>query len=130
MGVQRPLALMVAIVTGRRIVSGESRVKVLERLKVRWGVGPWGAIAILLTFSLTGMTVVWVRPSILDAILPTDSPGWARWIVYPLVIFPLYQITLLAYGALLGQFSFFWKKEKAVGRWIVRAVTRRSSQPR
>jgi len=100
-------------------------LEVLERLKERWGVGPWGAIAILLTFSLTGMTVVWVRTPIMDAILPANSPGWARWVTYLLVIFPIYQILLLAYGALLGQFSFFWEKERAAGRWLVRTITQR-----
>jgi len=101
--------------------------EVLERLKERWGVGPWGAIAILLTFSLTGMTVLWIKSPILDAILPTDTPRWAQWVTYLLVIFPVYQILLLAYGALLGQWSFFWEKEKAIGRWLVRRITRRSS---
>lgn len=101
-------------------------MKVLERLKERWGVGPWGVIAILLTFSLTGMTIVWIKAPILDVILPSDSPRWAQWVTYLVVIFPLYQVVLLAYGALLGQLSFFWSKEKAVGRWIVRTITRRS----
>ena len=95
-------------------------------MKKRWGVGPWGVLAILLTFSLSGLTVVWVRPLILDAILPPDAPTWVRWVAYALVIFPLYQAILLAYGAVLGQFPFFWQKEKAMGRWLVRTFTRRS----
>ena len=102
----------------------------LMDLKERWGVGPWGVIAILLAFALTGTTVVWIKTPILDAILPANSPTWTRWVTYLLVVFPLYQIMLLAYGALLGQFSFFWKKEKALGRWIVRTITRRSATPK
>jgi hypothetical protein len=102
-------------------------MRFLGRLKERWEVGSWGMIAILLAFSLTGMTVVRISTPILDVILPTGSPKWARWVTYPLVMFLLYQITLLAYGALLGQLSFFWKKEKAVGRWVVRKITRRSA---
>ena len=95
-------------------------------MKERWGVGPGGMIAILLAFSLAGVTVMRIIPLILDAILPADSPRWARWVAYPLAMFPLYHVTLLVYGALLGQFSFFWKKEKAAGRWLVRVFTRRS----
>jgi hypothetical protein len=79
-------------------------------------------IAILLALSLTGMTVVWIRTPILDVLLPSNSPKWVRWVTYPLVMFPLYQIILLVYGALLGQLSFFWKKEKAAGGWLVRRM--------
>ena len=32
--------------------------------------------------------------------------------------FRLYQLLLLAYGTLLGQFEFFWTKFKAVGRLL------------
>jgi hypothetical protein len=104
----------------------ESRPTVFERMKKRWGVGPWGVFAILLTFALTGLTVVWIRPLILNAILPADAPRWAGWVTYALVIFPLYQVILLAYGAVLGQFSFFWQKEKTAGRWLVRTFAIRS----
>ena len=80
----------------------------------------------LFSFALAGMTVVRLRDPFLDLVLPVDSPRWVTWVVYPIAIFPIYQIALLAYGALLGQFSFFWEREKAVGRWLARTITRRS----
>ena len=38
--------------------------------------------------------------------------------VYLVVMLPIYQILLLGYGTLLGQFDFFWSKMKAVGRLV------------
>ena len=38
--------------------------------------------------------------------------------VYLVVILPIYQVLLLGYGTLLGQFDFFWSKMKAVGRLV------------
>ena len=82
---------------------------VMKRLKERWGVGPWGVVVILVVFSLTGFTVVWLKTPILDLLLPDTTPAWVRWVVYPLIMLPLYQVILIGYGALLGQFSFFWE---------------------
>jgi hypothetical protein len=85
-------------------------VNVLERMKTRWGVGPWGVVAILLAFSLAGMTVIELKKPVLSVLLPDDAPDWVRWSVYILVVLPLYQVVLLIYGTLLGQFRFFWRK--------------------
>ena len=92
----------------------------LEKMQKRWGVGAWAAVLILLAFALTGLTVVRIRQPIMALILPADAPAWVSWAVYLLVIFPLYQVLLLTYGALLGQFNFFWPKFKAVGRFMAR----------
>jgi len=91
-------------------------VEFVEKMKAKWGVGPWGVAMILLTFTLTGLTVVRLKGPILGLILPEDAPGWQKWGLYLLIIFPLYQVILLAYGTLLGQFNFFWSKFKFVGR--------------
>lgn len=93
-------------------------MKMFERMKARWGVGIWGVIAILLSFSLAGMTVVRIKQPILRFILPSDSPPWATWAVYPFVVIPTYQVLLLAYGSALGQFRFFWGKAKRTWRFL------------
>ncbi len=77
-------------------------------------------IAILLTFSLAGMTVVRLKSPVLGLILPDGTPAWLRWPVYVVVIMPIYQVVLIVYGTLLWQFRFFWSKEKAIIRWIFR----------
>jgi len=90
----------------------------IERMKTRWGVGLWGVVAILAAFSLAGMTVVRLRRPILGALLPADAPTWVWWATYLAIIVPLYQVCLLSYGTIFGQFGFFWKKEKAMARFL------------
>jgi hypothetical protein len=91
-------------------------MKMVDHFKRRWGVGPWGVLAILTAFALTGMTVVRLKGPVMGFILPDDASNWLKWVVYIVVIFPIYQVFLLAYGALLGQFNFFWGKFVAIGR--------------
>jgi hypothetical protein len=67
------------------------------------------------------MTVVLVRPLVFDWFGYTDlTPFWLKTVTYILLIFPMYQILILVYGALLGQFSFFWEKEKKLFSFIAR----------
>ena len=98
----------------------------VERMKKRWGVGVWGVIAILIAFSLAGMTVVRLKTPLLALLLPEDSPGWLRWTVYIIVIMPIYQVVLLAWGTLLGQFNFFWDKMKRIGQLLAGRKAARS----
>ena len=93
-------------------------LSVFDRMKARWGVGFWGLVAILLAFSLAGMTTLQLKGPVMAFIMPATAPGWLQWAVYLVVMLPVYQLLLLAYGTLLGQFDFFWSKLKAVGRLI------------
>ncbi len=86
----------------------------LEKLKGKWGLkNLFQVVMVLIVFSLTGMTVVLIRP-ILFSWFGFDEQTLfiTKTITYILLIFPMYQILILVYGALLGQFSFFWEKEK------------------
>ena len=97
---------------------GCGSVSVFDRMKARWGVGLPGLLAILAAFSLAGTTTVWFKGPVMAFIMPETAPGWLQWAVYLVVMLPVYQVLLLAYGALLGQFDFFWSKLKAVGRLV------------
>ena len=103
-----------------KIPSSAILVSFVDKLRGRWNVTLWGVVAILVSFSLAGMTVVTLRTPILALLLPADAPSWLRWVVYLAIIFPLYQILLLGYGALLGQFHFFWGRLRIVLRFIAR----------
>lgn len=98
----------------------------MAKMKEKWGVGPIGVVLIIVVFGLTGSTVVWLKKPILAAVMPPDASGWQKWGLYLLVIFPLYQALLLAYGTIFGQFRFFWAKEKAMVRGVGRLFGRRS----
>ena len=95
---------------------------IVERMRSRWGVGPVGVVAILAAFALAGTTTLWVKEPVMGYLLPTVAPGWLQWTIYLIIMLPIYQVLLLAYGTLLGQFDFFWSKMRAMGRLISRSV--------
>ena len=95
----------------------------LARMRSRWGVGPFGLVAILTVFALTGLSSVYLSRPILGFLLPPGGPTWLEVVLHVLVVFPLYQVLLLGFGALFGKFHFFWRKEKYLAqqlrRWLI-----------
>ncbi|MGB0524191.1 MAG: DUF6787 family protein [Flammeovirgaceae bacterium] len=98
------------------------KVSWLIRLQEKWQLkNMWQVVAVLITFSLAGSSVVFCRKILFDLLgFDATSPFWLKTVTYLALVFPLYQILLLSYGFLLGQFSFFWEKEKKMLRWIAR----------
>ena len=94
----------------------------LERLKEKWGLNSLlQVILILIVFSLTGMTVVLIRPVLFSWFgFDHQTSILLKSITYIMLIFPMYQVLILVYGAIFGQFSFFWEKEKK----LLKAVSR------
>jgi len=91
-----------------------------QGLKKRWGItSNFQLIIILFVFSITGSSAVFVAKPFLNWIgLSQDTfpdawwSPWVFWTLRILIIFPLYQILLVIYGWLFGQFRFFWAFEK------------------
>lgn len=84
----------------------------IDRLRQRWQAKSiWQVIAILLVFACTGFTVVLIRKPLLRWMFGNEIPLFAR-ILYYVFILPFYNLVLLAYGFLFGQFEFFWQFEK------------------
>ena len=101
----------------------------IKKFKRKWGIASTlDIILILIVFSLAGMSIVFVRKPIFNILGINDLHISIKTIVYILLIFPCYQIFLLIYGTLLGQFKFFWDKEKKMGKWIIRLVSKKSSE--
>lgn len=100
----------------------QSKESFLEKLKEKWGLKSlFQVIMVLIVFSFTGMTVVLIRPVIFSWFGFDDQTKFiTKSITYILLIFPMYQILILVYGALLGQFSFFWEKEKKLFSAIIK----------
>jgi hypothetical protein len=88
--------------------------------KEKWGVSNWGVVAILLAFSLAGMSSLKVSRPIMHALVPADAPKWVFWSVRIPVIVPVYEVLLLAFGTVLGQHAFFWPKQKRILRFLAR----------
>jgi hypothetical protein len=93
----------------------------LERMKQKWGLNSiLQVVLILIVFAITGTTVVWARPIIFNVLGIEHSSGWVKTVSYLVLVFPLYQVLLLGYGFVLGQFSFFWEKEKKLAKLVLR----------
>jgi hypothetical protein len=95
-------------------------IKLFNKLKARWGItSNWQILAIILVFSIAGPTVIYLRGLYFHFLgFDENTSMLTKTIAYLLFIFPAYQCLLLFYGFLLGQFKFFWKKEKALIRLI------------
>ena len=96
-----------------------------QKLQQRWGVAGAGQVlVILLVFACTGLTAMWLkRPLFAWLGIGDGTPWWARWGVWLVTILPTYQVLLLFYGFVFGQFRFFWNFEKR----MFRAFRRRNS---
>lgn len=93
----------------------------MEKLKNRWGLNSnWQVLIILMVFSITGYSSLLIAKPILNLVgLTQESTN--PWIYRPLrilLIFPFYQILIVMYGWLFGQFQFFWNFEKKMLRRI------------
>ena len=105
--------------------------KMIERLKEKWGItSNWDVLAILIVFAISGSSILFVKPLWYSVFNITDAtPTWLRTLVWLAMVFPSYQAFLLIYGFLLGQFKFFWAKEKAMAHVIARLFGFRRKRP-
>ncbi len=90
----------------------EEKQGFLKRLQKKWGVSATRVIIILIVFALTGTTVLYLKTPILNFIVGEAEKNWLHSLIYFILILPIYNIFLLIYGALFGQFNFFWEYEK------------------
>ncbi len=93
---------------------------IIARLKSKWQVNSlWQVVLILLTFALTGSTVLYLKKWLFLLLEFDDTTSWiTKTIVYLLFVFPAYQLLILVFGTILGQGTFFWEKEKKLFRFI------------
>ena len=92
----------------------------IQHLKFKWNLKSIAQVwVVLLVFACTGFTVMFIRKPLL-AFLGLERPNHLGWyLLYFIGILPIYQAFLLAYGALFGQFRFFWEFEKRMFRRMV-----------
>ena len=83
--------------------------KFWEKLKKRWNIeSDWQVAIILLAFTLTGFSTLYVH-KLVDQMLGIDesSPFIYKVLVFIVIVLPVYNILLIIYGSLLGQYKFF-----------------------
>lgn len=87
----------------------------MNKLKQRWGItSNWQLTIIFVVFAITGSSSVMVSKPILDFFgIAKDSMPYFIYIILKIVIvLPVYQLLLVGFGFLFGQFKFFWEFEK------------------
>ncbi|GHC52071.1 DUF6787 family protein [Ulvibacter litoralis] len=86
----------------------------MKKLKERWGIDSnWQLIVIFIVFAITGSTSAKLAGPLTEAIGITDAVGaFIYWTIRILIVFPIYQVLLVFFGWLFGEFHFFWTFEK------------------
>ncbi|AJA67249.1 diacylglyceryl transferase [Myroides odoratimimus] len=83
----------------------------MEKLKQRWGItSNWQMGVILLVFAITGSTAAYISKPILTSIgldRATTNP-FIYWVLYIVLILPVYKVILICVGTIFGQHRFFW----------------------
>jgi hypothetical protein len=87
----------------------------MGNLKQRWGItNNFQFVVIFIVFAVTGSTSAWLSKPVL-AWMGITKETISLWLYYPLyiiLIFPIYQVLLVSFGFIFGQFKFFWWFEK------------------
>jgi len=97
----------------------------VERLKNRWKLeSAWQVVVVLIVFACTGFTILFIKKPLLNWLAGDQGDTTLASVLYYLFILPLYNIVLLGYGFIFGQFKFFWNFEKRFMerffRWLKR----------
>lgn len=85
----------------------------IEKLKKRWKLeSAWQVVVVLLVFACTGFTIFFIKKPLLTWLAGEQGNTTLASVLYYIFILPLYNIVLLVYGFVFGQFTFFWNFEK------------------
>ena len=111
------IQLILGLVVGHMIL--KFCVFCIHKLESKWKVEQrWELIRIFIIFAITGSSSVFVgRPIIKFLGVSTENLGFVLyWITFVVISLIFYQILLVFWGFVLGQFSFFWNFEKKMLR--------------
>ena len=88
-------------------------MKWVEKLKNRWKLeSAWQVMIVLIVFACTGFTILFIKRPLLNWLAGEQGDTTLASVLYYVFILPLYNIVLLGYGFIFGQFKFFWEFEK------------------
>ncbi|MCM8570243.1 diacylglyceryl transferase [Gramella jeungdoensis] len=87
----------------------------MKKLKNRWGIDSnWQLFIIFLVFAITGSSAAKLASPLCESLgITQESTHWSLyWFARIFLIFPIYQVLLVTFGWIFGQFQFFWAFEK------------------
>lgn len=90
----------------------------MKKLIERWELKSNRQVFIVfLVFAITGSSAAKLAAPVTDFFKITNEMGWyIYWPFRILIIFPVYQVLLVFFGWVFGEFEFFWKFEKRMLR--------------
>lgn len=115
--------IIMAIIT---LVVGVLLLVSKKRIKAKWQIDSdkdyW---LIMIAYSLAGMFILPVKKVIFHLVGINDhTPFWIVVLVYIPLVPPAYQVGLIFFGTLLGQFKFVWGQAKKRGELLSRLFRR------
>lgn len=96
----------------------ESKIGWVNKLQKRWDVSASQVLIILLVFACTGFTVMFLKRPVVGFFMEGGEKSLLFSVIYYILILPVYNIILLIYGFIFGQFRFFLEFEKKMLRRI------------
>ena len=91
----------------------------MKNFKQRWKIkSSWQLVVIIIVFAITGSSAAYLSKPILNllGITKESVSVIGYYLLYIVLIFPIYQVLLVSFGYLFGQFNFFWSFEKKMLR--------------
>ena len=86
-----------------------------KKLEKKWIIRyRWEMIRIFIVFAFTGTSSVFIGKPIITfiGITKENLNPFVYWVLYSIIGLIFYQILLVTFGWLFGQFQFFWEFEK------------------
>lgn len=91
----------------------------MASFRERWNINSnWQVFVILVVFAVTGSCSALLSKPVLAffGIVKDSISNWVYYPLYIILIFPIYQVLLVSFGFIFGQFKFFWAFEKKMLR--------------
>ncbi len=101
----------------------------VNKIKIKYDIpSDWDVALIFTVYSMAGMGAAFSRRLLFALTGLGHAPLWLQIVVSICVFIPLYQLSTLFFGTLLGQFSFFWKRQKQLAKAFRRVIFRMPEQ--
>lgn len=92
----------------------------IDKLKTRWSLKTTGQVVlVLMIFACTGFTILYLKRPILAFVTNNGTRGPLYTFLAYLIILPVYNVVILIYGFIFGQFNFFWNFQTRIYRRLI-----------
>lgn len=87
--------------------------RIVFYLREKWGItSTWQFILINVVFACTGFSVLYTKALLYDLMGLSEAGLAIKIPLFLVLVLPMYNLLLLFWGTVFGQFRFFWNYEK------------------